>query len=127
MLGIFVSAKYPLAITNKLLEVFGPSFALGYNIGCGFARTITRTSLANRAAAKSLRLLVPLFHGHTHNHLCQLCFLPLYLAILGLEDFEGCERAFSKLNKVSKMTRYASRFHQQQAIVNHFQQWDSDK
>jgi hypothetical protein len=120
-------AKYPLAVTNRLLEVFGPRFALGYDIGCGFSGTITRTSLASTAAAKSLRMLVPLFHGHAHNRLCQLRFLPLYLAALGLEDFEGCERAFSKSNEVSKTTRYASRFHRQQAIVDHFRQWDSDK
>jgi Kyakuja-Dileera-Zisupton transposase len=120
-------AKYPLAVTNKLLEVFGPSLVLGYDIGCGFAGTLTRTSLAGAVAESALRMAVPLFHGHAHNRLCQLSYLPLYIQGLGLEDLEGCERAFSKSNEVSKTTRYSSRFHRQQAIVTHFQQWDREK
>ena len=120
-------AKYPLAITSKLLEVFGPSFALGYDIGCQFSRTIHKTSLAELAIKKSLHSVVPGFHGYGHNRLCQLSYHPLYVTGMGLEDLEGCERAFSRSNEVAKVTRYASRFHRQQAIVNHFRQWDSDK
>ena len=29
-------AKYGLAITNALLDAFGPDIGLGYDIGCGF-------------------------------------------------------------------------------------------
>ncbi|TDL13896.1 hypothetical protein BD410DRAFT_691017, partial [Rickenella mellea] len=32
-------AKYPLAIVNKLLEVYGPNISCGYDIGCAFSIT----------------------------------------------------------------------------------------
>jgi Kyakuja-Dileera-Zisupton transposase len=105
---IVYRAKYPIAISSKLLDVFGPSFRVGYDIGCQFRETICRTSLGGLADKKSLNFIVPGFHGYGHNHLCQLSFLPLYVEGMGLEDFKGCEHAFSRSNKVAKTTRHAS-------------------
>jgi Kyakuja-Dileera-Zisupton transposase len=103
-------AKYPIAISSKLLDIFGPSFCVGYDIGCQFRETIRRTSLSGLADKKSLNFIVPGFHGYGHNRLCQLSFLPLYVEGMGLEDFEGCERAFSRSNEVAKTTQHASQF-----------------
>ena len=35
----FVRAKYPLALTNRLIDVFGDNLLIGYDIGCGFSDT----------------------------------------------------------------------------------------
>jgi Kyakuja-Dileera-Zisupton transposase len=104
-------AKYPIAISSKLLDVFRPSFCVGYDIGCQFRETIHRTSLGGLADRKSLNFIVPGFHGYGHNYLCQLSFLPLYVEGMGLEDFEGCECAFSRSNEVAKTTWHTSQFH----------------
>src|ERR1700678_4341636 len=43
-------------------------------------------------------------------------FLTTYVEGLGLEDLEGCERFFAKLNALASGTWYASTFHRRQAI-----------
>ncbi|KAK0496146.1 hypothetical protein EDD18DRAFT_1309780 [Armillaria luteobubalina] len=102
-------AKYPLAIVSRLLKVFGERLGMGYDIGCKFGGTL--------AKAKKFCVLVGLFHGHTHNRLCQLQHLGMYLTGLGLEDLETLERFFSKSNALAGGIRYASHFHRRQRIT----------
>ena len=110
--------KYPLAIVNKLIDIFGPDLALGYDIGCHF-KTILNNALGEKTQLNRHTCLVGTFHGHTHNQLCQLSFLTTYVEGLGLEDLEGCECFFSKSNALASSTRYSSTFHCHQAIVEY--------
>ncbi|KAG2058708.1 hypothetical protein BDR06DRAFT_980166 [Suillus hirtellus] len=107
-------AKYALATTNKILDVYRPHGATGYDIGCLYSTTVHC-------------FLVNSFHGHAHNCHCQLEFHPLYQKGLGLEDLETCERIFSALNAVSPIICHAAYFHWLQFIDLHFNQWDQDK
>ncbi|KAJ7844746.1 hypothetical protein B0H14DRAFT_3086428 [Mycena olivaceomarginata] len=63
-------AKYGLAITNQLLQAFGPDLGLGYNIRCGFSSTVRGSPLGPLAEALNLKMLVGAFHGHAHNRSC---------------------------------------------------------
>ncbi|KAI6039291.1 hypothetical protein EDC04DRAFT_2501531, partial [Pisolithus marmoratus] len=56
-------------------------------------------------------LVMNTFHGHAHNCMCQLWYHPLYLAGMGLEDFETCECIFSSLNPTVALICHASHFH----------------
>jgi hypothetical protein len=87
-------AKYPLAIVNALLDAFGLDMGFGYDIGCGFGKTVSSSPLGAKAAELNMKTLVGLFHGDAHNRLCQLSFLATYVPGMGLEDLEGCERFF---------------------------------
>ncbi|KAJ7484572.1 hypothetical protein FB451DRAFT_1436491 [Mycena latifolia] len=118
-------AKYPLAIVKELLDAFGMDLGAGYDVGCHFEVTVANSELGNLAREKNLRCLVGAFHGHAHNRLCQLGFLATYVEGLGLEDLEGCERFFSRSNRLAKSCRYASRFHRQQEITTYVKHFDS--
>ncbi|KAJ7734061.1 hypothetical protein B0H14DRAFT_3097692 [Mycena olivaceomarginata] len=107
-------AKYPLAVTEALLEHLGERTGAGYDVGCDFQTTLKNSPLGECAKCKNFRCLVGAFHGHAHNRLCQLCFLATYVEGLGLEDLEGCERC-----------RYASRFHRQQEITAYVKHYDT--
>lgn len=113
-------AKYPLAIVEKLLDAFGDGLGGGYDIGCKFKTTLKNSKLGARAHALHHVCLVGAFHGHAHRRLCQLWHLATYVKGLGLEDLEGCERAFSKSNALASTVRYASIFHRLQAITTYF-------
>ncbi|KAH7923679.1 hypothetical protein BV22DRAFT_1105986 [Leucogyrophana mollusca] len=117
-------AKYPLAVVSKLLDAFGEDLGGGYDIGCKFKTTLSKSSLGPRARALNHTSLVPAFHGHAHRRLCQLLFLAIYVLGLGLEDLEGCERTFSKSNALASAVRYASIFHRRQAIALYFEHND---
>lgn len=117
-------SKYPLAITEKMLHTFGPNLGGGYDIGCDFKKTIRSSALGPLASQLNHKSLVGAFHGHAHNRLCQLSHLATYTEGLGLEDLEGCERAFSKSNALASSTRYASPFHRLQSITTYFQHMD---
>ncbi|KAG0702917.1 hypothetical protein DFH29DRAFT_982187 [Suillus ampliporus] len=41
-------AKYPLALIDKLLGVYGPNGGCAYNIGCAFSKTLSNSSLASQ-------------------------------------------------------------------------------
>ncbi|KAK0493031.1 hypothetical protein EDD18DRAFT_1310681 [Armillaria luteobubalina] len=101
-------AKYPLAVIEKLLEVFGHHLGIRYDIGCKFGGTVSHSPLSNLAESKQLCILVGLFHGHTHNRLYQLHHLGTYLSRLGLEDLETLEQFFSKSNVLAsnQITQY---------------------
>src|SRR6202034_1607916 len=89
-------AKYPLAVVEKMLDVFGRDLGGGFDIGCRFETTLYNSLLGPHARELNHTSLVGSFHGHAHRHLCQLRHLATYIKGLGLEDLEGCERAFSK-------------------------------
>ncbi|KAI6167271.1 hypothetical protein EDD17DRAFT_1773707 [Pisolithus thermaeus] len=112
-------AKYPLTVVSKLLDVFGDNLAGGYDIGCKFRTTLSRSVVRPWAQALNYTSLVPAFHGYAHRRLCQLRFLARYVDGLGLEDLEGCERTFSKTNGLASAVHYASTFHRHQAIAGY--------
>ncbi|KIO01172.1 hypothetical protein M404DRAFT_28898 [Pisolithus tinctorius Marx 270] len=92
-------SKYALAVTSKPLDTFGSDLGGGYDIGCRFKTTLASSVLGE------------------HN-------LTTYVEGLGLEDLEGCERAFSKSNALAPSTRYTSIFHRRQAIACYFEHND---
>jgi hypothetical protein len=112
---------------NQVLDVFKDRPGLGYDIGCSFTQTVAKSSIATKANAKGLRLVVPAFHGYAHKRLCQLSFHPLFVSGFGIEDLETAERIFASFNGLANITRYASRFHRHQAIDLYAQQHDEDK
>ncbi|KAG1735566.1 uncharacterized protein EDB91DRAFT_1238200 [Suillus paluster] len=95
-------AKYTLATTNRILDVYGPNGATGYDIGCSYQATVNASSISAKACS------------HQHHG-------------LGLKDLETCERVFSGSNAVAPVIRHASYFHWLQFIDLHFWQWDADR
>lgn len=119
------SSKYPLAVVEVLLDVFGPDLGDGYDIGCKFRTTLDRSEQGPRARELNFKTLVGAFHGHAHNRICQLSFLATYVKGMGLEDLEGCERFFSKSNALASSLRYASVFHWQQKMIEFMKHTDT--
>ena len=119
--------KYHLAIVNRLFDLYGSDLGLGYDIMCGFIKTLMQSSLGAKAVALHLQGVVPAFHGHAHNRHCQVHWHPLYMEGVGLEDFEECERTFFRSNELASVTRLASPFYRQQQIDEHFYFHDLDK
>ncbi|KZP16157.1 hypothetical protein FIBSPDRAFT_749122 [Athelia psychrophila] len=117
-------AKYPLSVVAIMLKVFGKDLGGGYDIGCKLKGTLTRSPLAQLVHELNYSSLVGSFHGHAHRRLCQLVHLATYVRGLGLEDLEGCERAFSKSNALAGSTCHASVFHRIQAIDAYFKHND---
>ena len=118
--------KYPLAAVLWALKHFPKRMAIGYDIGCVFGGTVKRAPITKDLAEKQelficasatflvqcLRryLSIPLgmgaFHGYAHARDCQIDFHPRVADLgMGLEDFEGCERLFSKTNRFAGMSR----------------------
>ncbi|KAF8572888.1 hypothetical protein K439DRAFT_1377120, partial [Ramaria rubella] len=121
-------AKYPLAIMNRLVDVFGHDLMCGYDIRCGFSITANNSPLlGGKLQEKQTCFCCGSFHGHAHCRLCQLDWHPLYIEGSGLEEYEGCERAFSDSNGTGRRTQYATRFHRKQILVLHFECWDKDR
>ena len=65
-LTIINRSKYPLAILNKMLRVFGKDLAAGYDIACRFGITVDHSPLGEMARENNHRCLVGAFHGHAH-------------------------------------------------------------
>ncbi|KAL5514583.1 hypothetical protein ACEPAG_1899 [Sanghuangporus baumii] len=121
-------AKYPLAILDNLIDVVCEPILCGYDISCGFSKTVEKSELVGPKARQSrMTLCVNAFHGHAHCRKCQLEWHPLYTEGAGLEDFEACERVFSQSNRIATCTRHMSKFRHRQAIVRHFDRWNLDK
>ncbi|KAJ6518121.1 hypothetical protein C8R47DRAFT_1205193 [Mycena vitilis] len=117
--------KYPAAVTEHILDTLG-EVGLGYDIGCKFGKKFkAHPALKDLARDKNFRALVGAFHGHGHNRLCGLDNLMTYVDGVGLEALEGCESFFSKSNALSSVTRYATRFHRQQAITTYLKHTDT--
>lgn len=109
------------------MSVFCGDIGLGYDVGCDTHTTVMNSSLGDRARELRLRFVVPAFHGHAHNRLCQLSWHPMYVEGAGKEDFECCERAFGDPNQLASGTRLATPFHRHQAIEEHFKFRSDDK
>lgn len=107
-----------------MLEAYGSNIGGGYDIGCKFGTTLSRSPLGPEAKRQNFKSLVGSFHGHAHNRICQLSNLATYTKGLGLEDLEGCERFFSKSNALARSLRYASMFHRKQKIVEFLRHMD---
>ncbi|KAJ7640901.1 hypothetical protein DFH06DRAFT_1137727, partial [Mycena polygramma] len=115
---------YPAAVVGHILNVLG-EFGLGYDVGCKFGKQAkVHPLLKDLARDKNFRALVGSFHGHGHNRLCGLDNLMTYVEGVGLETLEGCEPFFSKSNALAATTRYATRFHRQQAITTYLKHTD---
>ncbi|KAI5999191.1 hypothetical protein EDD15DRAFT_2386482 [Pisolithus albus] len=100
--------KYPLAIVNKLLSVYGSDGAIFYDIGCTFATTLANSSIGLKASSLNTRMLVGAFHGHAHNRKCQLNWHPLYVRGTGNTEGEGCEHAIEQHFSFWNVDKYAS-------------------
>ncbi|KAH8111333.1 hypothetical protein DFH11DRAFT_1508526, partial [Phellopilus nigrolimitatus] len=120
--------KYPLAMIDRLIEVFGRDILDASDIGCQFSTTANSSALVGpKIRQNNFRFCVNAFHGYAHCRQCQLQWHPLYTEGVGLEDFETCERVFSESNRVATCTRHASKFHRRQALLQHFARWNADK
>ncbi|TFK59791.1 hypothetical protein BDN72DRAFT_905544 [Pluteus cervinus] len=119
--------KYPFAVVDKLISVFGSRIGCAYDIGCEFSKSLANSSLAGVATTNRFRLMCGAFHGWAHNRGCQLDFHPLYLPGAGNFDGEGCEHIFSSSNDLARATRHSTKFHRRQAIEEHFNFWNQDK
>lgn len=122
-----IRAKYPLAIIDKLLTVYGTNGECAYDIGCAFTKTLGNSTIGPRAQDLGFRLMVGAFHGHAHNRMCQLDWHPMYITGTGHSEGEGCEHVFSASNALARGTRHASTFHRHQTIEQHFAFWNDDK
>ncbi|KAE9386543.1 hypothetical protein BT96DRAFT_960562 [Gymnopus androsaceus JB14] len=120
-------AKYPLAMVAKALEVFGPRWLLGYDIGCSFGGTIRHSSLGPKFEQKGCHTCVNAFHGYSHCVFCQQIYHPLNITGMGLKDLETLERLFSASNQLASITRYMSPYRRHVFINLFLQQWDCDK
>ncbi|KAF8580082.1 hypothetical protein K439DRAFT_1620080 [Ramaria rubella] len=110
--------KYPLAVMNKLIDVFGPDLMCGYDIGCGFSTTANNSKLlGDKIRQNHVCFCCGSFHGHAHCRLCQLDWHPLYIHGSGLEEYEGCEHAFSDSNGGHDQYQELSQF-----LLNNYRQ-----
>ncbi|KAG8917522.1 hypothetical protein FRC02_003065 [Tulasnella sp. 418] len=116
--------KYPLAVLSHISQKIPGRKMIGYDIGCVFKKTITRTSIGKQLDAQ---FVVPAMHGYAHNRPCQLKHHPKYVLGAGIEDFETCERTFSLTNHCTSITRLATAYHRHQIIDMQLRQCDSDK
>ncbi|KAG1749355.1 hypothetical protein EDB19DRAFT_1893657 [Suillus lakei] len=105
--------KYPLAIINKLIDIFAEPFLYGYDIKCAFHSILQCSSLGPAG-------VVPGFHGHAHNQLCQVQHHSKFTLGAGKEDFKTCEQTFSELNALAPEIRNSTAFHRHQALDEHF-------
>lgn len=111
----------------KALEVFGPGWTMGYDIGCSFGVTVKNSSLNARFEEQGCRCCVNAFHGYSHNFSCQVKNHPNTIEGMGLEDLETLERVFSASNQLATVTRHMSKYRRRMFIDKFFQQWDAEK
>ncbi|KAG1860103.1 hypothetical protein F4604DRAFT_1588662, partial [Suillus subluteus] len=96
-----MSTKYALATANKLIDIYGPNGVTGYDIGCSFSKTVAASSITDKVKRLNHHFVVNTFHGHAHNHCCQLQYHTLYQEGLEIKDLETCEHVFSGSNTVA--------------------------
>lgn len=107
--------------------MLGEKVLLGYDIGCVFEGTVSRTSLASLFKSKGWWACVNAMHGYTHEFLCRLTFHPSGIHGMGLEDLETMERLFSAMNALAAGTRHMSEYRRRVFIDLFLQQWDCEK
>ncbi|KAG1848433.1 hypothetical protein F4604DRAFT_1973836 [Suillus subluteus] len=112
---------------RTLMDVFGSNILYGYDIKCAFEKILLRSTLGDSAKRLNVQGVVPAFHGHAHNRLCQLQHHSKHKLGAGLEDFETCERVFSESNALASEIRNATEFHRHQALDEHFHFADMDR
>jgi hypothetical protein len=119
--------KYRIAITNQMINTHREELGLAYDIMCAFIKTLHNSSI--RSKVKEMRLIgvVPVFHGHAHNRVCQVRWHPMYVDGVRTEDFKTCEWVFYQSNELAACTRLTTPFHQHQEILEHFTFQDLDK
>ncbi|KAG2032248.1 hypothetical protein BDR03DRAFT_874339 [Suillus americanus] len=78
--------KYPFASLKKLMDVFSKNILYGYDIKCALEKILLCSSLANQVKQLNLQGVVPAFHGHAHNRLCQVQHHSKYKVGAGKED-----------------------------------------
>ncbi|KAF8592485.1 hypothetical protein K439DRAFT_1610280 [Ramaria rubella] len=105
-------AKYGLAVTNELLDTFGPWLMFGYDIGWAFQRQQT---IAHFSGPNWANFMGDILDWHL-----------LYIQGSGLEDFEMCEPVFSHSNALASSTRHATAFHHRQLIHRWFEAWNQE-
>ena len=127
LISLMCSAKYPLSVLAKALDVLPPASASGMDINCGFSITASNSKLASEIEDKSHKFIVNAFHGYSHNYRCQKKNHPTVVQGAGLEDFETMERIFSASNALASVTRYASPYRRRLFVDAFFRQWDLDK
>jgi hypothetical protein len=76
--------------------------------------------LADDAKRLNLQGVVPAFHRHAHNCLCQVEHHSKYKVGAGKENFKTCEWVFSGSNALAGNIRNATDFHRHQALDEHF-------
>lgn len=122
-----IRAKYPWALIDKLLNIYGKNGGCAYDIGCTFSKTLSNSSFGPRVHDLGFQLMVGSFHGHAHNRKCQLHWHPMYIPRMGHTEGKGCEHIFSASNDLTRSTQHASSFHQHQSLEEYFSFWDQDK
>lgn len=100
---------------------------MGYDIGCVFSGTIFWSSMGDQFSKSGSRCCNNVFHGYSHDMLCQLLNHPNVIKGMGIEDLETLEHIFSSFNGLAGITRHMSSYHQHVAIDMSFAQWDADK
>ncbi|KAJ7801388.1 hypothetical protein B0H14DRAFT_2386481 [Mycena olivaceomarginata] len=78
-----------------------------------------------RSRSATILAAIGAFHRHGHGRLCGLDNLMTYVEGVRLEALEICESFFSKSNALALTTRYASRFHREQAITTYLKHTDT--
>ncbi|KAG1897855.1 uncharacterized protein F5891DRAFT_1191479 [Suillus fuscotomentosus] len=121
------SAKYPLTIIAKVLELLSERSLGAYDIGCGFSSTVMASSLGPLFKNMDCCLCVDAFHGFAHNYRCQTKHHPLWIDGAGLEDFGTIEHIFSASNALSPVIQYASAYNRHVFLDMFFKQWDNEK
>ncbi|KAG2156989.1 hypothetical protein DEU56DRAFT_905664 [Suillus clintonianus] len=108
------SAKYPLSIIAKALEVLGEC-------------SLESSSLGPLFKQMDCRMCVDVFHGFAHNYKCQTRHHPCGIKGAGLEDFGMAEHIFSASNALAPIIRYASAYNRHVSLDMFFKQWDTEK
>ena len=122
------SAKYPLAIIAKALEVFRDRWVCAFDVGCSFQGTLQRSPKLGQIFKDSgSRICVNAFHGYSHSYSCQQHHHPNGIKGMGLEDLETMERIFSLSNQLAPIIRYTSAYRRRVLIQMYFQRWDEER
>lgn len=119
-------AKYAIATVAKAHRTIGGKNMYGYDIGCEFSGTLSRSSIGEEFFSSGSRFCVDAFHGYSHSYDCQVNYHPNRIVGMGLEDLETMERIFSASNQLASVTRYASPYRRCALIALFFQHWDAE-
>ncbi|KAI0027080.1 hypothetical protein K488DRAFT_18789, partial [Vararia minispora EC-137] len=111
-------SAYPLACIQHVIQKYGKDNALGFDLGCLLAAVCQHSRIADEVTRSGLSFFVDGFHGSAHKRDCQLKWMVLNNPDCGVgnEDFAGCERFFSQVNRAAVITRYASNYRWKQGI-----------